>query len=60
MLTPGTLVDDALALGIHHAALNVWLSSYIDLAGRPGSLEWKTDGKAFHFHRGVVESSQLA
>ena len=28
------MVDDALALGVKHAALNVWLNEYVDLAGR--------------------------
>jgi hypothetical protein len=54
------MVDDALALGIKHAALNVWLNEYIDLNGgaRGDSIEWKPDngnGKPFHFRRAAVE-----
>jgi hypothetical protein len=50
------MVDDALALGIKHAALNVWLNSYIDLGGSAGSVEFKMDGRTFHFRRGAVEA----
>jgi hypothetical protein len=49
------MVDDALALGIHHAALNVWLDQYIDLAAKPQGIEWNTDGRTCHVHREVVE-----
>jgi hypothetical protein len=48
-------VSDALALGIRHAGLNVWLNGYLDLAGEPGSIAWQTDGRTYHFHRGAVE-----
>jgi len=49
------MVDDALALGIRHAALNVNLTSLVDPAHRPGSLAWTLEGETFHFHRGAVE-----
>jgi hypothetical protein len=49
------MVDDALALGIHHAALNVWLNAYVDLTANPDSIAWKSAGKTFHFHREPVE-----
>jgi hypothetical protein len=52
------IVDDALALGVKHAALNVWLNEYIDLDAGSDSIEWKSDdgsGKPFHFRRAAVE-----
>src|SRR5262245_19291493 len=49
------MVDDALALGIRHAALNVNLTSLIDPTHRPDNLSWTLDGETFHFHRGAVE-----
>jgi len=52
------LLDDALELGIKHAALNVNLSeliapssSNVDVAYLP----WTTDGRTFHFRREPVE-----
>ena len=51
------MIDDALALGIKHAALNVSLTSLIDLDGKPGQFStYKSDGREFTFHRGAVES----
>jgi hypothetical protein len=50
------MVDDALALGIKHAALNVSLTSLIDLDGGTGSLSFSSDGRTFHFVTSAVES----
>jgi hypothetical protein len=50
------MVDDALALSIKHAALNVSLTSLIDLNSAPGSLKYRMDGRVYAFQRGVVES----
>jgi hypothetical protein len=50
------MVDDALALGIKHAALNVSLTSLIDLDGKPDSLSYRMDGHDYHFHRRAIES----
>ncbi len=50
------MVDDALALGIKHAALNVNFSQMIDLSGRTNSLPMDIDGQLIHFHRGYIES----
>ena len=50
------MVDDALALGIKHAALNVNFSQMIDLAQRTNSAVWATDGQSVHFHRSYIES----
>jgi len=50
------MVDDAIAIGVKHAALNVNLAALIDPAGAVDSLEWKMDGETFHFHRRQVEA----
>jgi hypothetical protein len=47
-------VPDAISLGIKHAALNVTLGSYIDLAGAPDSIPFETQGRTFHFRRAEV------
>jgi len=49
------MIDDALALGIKHAALNVSITSLIDLDVKPDSFRWTTSGRTFAFHRGAVE-----
>lgn len=43
------MVDDALNLGIQHAALNLNLSQLIDPVGHPGNPYWEKEGKKFHF-----------
>ncbi len=50
------MVDDALALGVKQAALNVSLTSLIDLEGKPDSLRYRMHGHEFAFHRAAVES----
>jgi hypothetical protein len=50
------MVDDALALGIKHAALNVNFSQMIDLARRTNSLPWDIDGQTVWFQRGYIDS----
>ena len=49
------MVDDSLALGIKHAALNVSLTAMIDLDDRPESFRWQSGGQTYFFSRGVVE-----
>ena len=49
------MVDDALALGVKHAALNVNLTALVDLSARSNSLPWLSGGRAYHFHRGPVD-----
>ncbi len=52
------LVDDALALGIEHAALNVNLSQLVAPSAKDADsnlLRWTTDGRTFCFHRDRVE-----
>ena len=51
------LLDDALALGIKHAALNVNLSQLVapNADVDAAHLPWTSDGQTFHFHRDRVE-----
>jgi hypothetical protein len=48
------MVDDALALGVHHAALNVDLGAVLDLAGATDSIAYQHGGRTWHFRRGAV------
>src|SRR5271154_4148131 len=50
------MIDDAIKLGMKHAALNVSLTSLIDLDAHPDSFRWKSGGHTFFFLRGAVES----
>ena len=45
------MVDDALALGIRHAALNVDLTALVDLDGGDDALAWDHDGERFWIRR---------
>jgi hypothetical protein len=49
------MIDDGLSLGIKHAALNVSLTSLIDLDARADSFRWQSGGRTFFFLRGAVE-----
>ena len=48
------MVDDAIALGVQHAALNVSMPGFVDLKGEESSLAYEMDGETFHFHSGAV------
>ncbi len=50
------IVEDALALGVKHAALNFNLSQMIDPKGDTNNLEWVRAGETFRFKRGYLES----
>lgn len=51
------MIDDALALGIKHAALNVNLSSLLQLTNTPESLAWTNSyGNCFYFHASHVRA----
>src|SRR5688500_14246879 len=45
------IVDDALALGVKHAALNFNVTSLIDLAADTNTPSWEAEGRKFHFRR---------
>lgn len=49
------IVDDALVLGVKHAALNFDLSRLVDPRGETNSPSWTADGKTFHFQRSYLE-----
>jgi hypothetical protein len=44
-------VEDALALGVKHAALNFNLSQLIDLRGETDSPSWTSAGRTYRFKR---------
>lgn len=48
-------VDDAIALGVKHAALNFNLAQMVALEPAPNDFSWKMDGQTFSFRRGYVE-----
>ena len=50
------MVDDALALGVKHAALNFNVAQLIDPRGASNSLEWQHEGRIYRFHRNYVDS----
>lgn len=50
------MVDDALALGIRHAALNFNLAQLVDLQGNTNNLPWTVGGRTFRFQRGYFEA----
>lgn len=50
------MVDDAIALGVKHAALNLNLAWMIDpVGGDENDFTWESDGVTFHFKRVFVE-----
>src|SRR3954470_23325736 len=49
------MVDDALALGVKHAALNFNLCQLIDPKGGTNNPAWELDGRKYHFKRSYVE-----
>ena len=49
------MIDDALALGVEHAALNVDITRLIDPAGDRGGPGHEREGKRYHFSRRAVE-----
>jgi hypothetical protein len=49
------MVDDALALGIKHAGINLNLTGLADLRGSTNNPAWTNAGQVFHFQRGYLE-----
>jgi hypothetical protein len=49
------MVEDALALGVKHAAFNFNISSSVSLVPASGDFPWQMDGRTFHFRRGSIE-----
>jgi hypothetical protein len=53
------MIDDALTLGIKHAALNLNLGALIDPAKLANNYTWKMDGEVFHFNRVYLDSLRI-
>ncbi|MBS0204139.1 MAG: hypothetical protein JSS49_14630 [Planctomycetes bacterium] len=50
------MADDALKLGVQHAALNLDLNRMVDLSMNAANYEWTMDGEKYFFDRGYVDS----
>ena len=50
------MTDDAIALGVKHAGLNVDLASLVDLGDTAGAPTWQLDGVTYHFRQAYVDS----
>jgi hypothetical protein len=50
------MVQDALDLGIKHAAINVNLTMLIDPSRQPNNYLWRMDGETFYFNRAYLDS----
>ncbi len=48
------MTDDALALGLHHATINVSLGMLMDLGKKPGNPRWTCEGEEFSFNEGYA------
>ncbi|MFC1759834.1 DUF5722 domain-containing protein [Planctomycetota bacterium] len=48
------IIDDAIALGVKHAAINVNLSQIVVPAGTSGGPSWKSGGATFHFNASAL------
>lgn len=53
------MVEDALALGVKHAALNFNLTPLPDLKGDTNNPSWESGGRRFFFRRSQVEAMDL-
>ncbi len=49
-------VDDALALGVKHAALNLNITALPDLKNDTNNPSWKSEGRTYYFNRAPLES----
>ena len=50
------MVDDALALGIHHAGVNINITGLVELEKRPGNPKRVVDGYEFSFHESYLKA----
>lgn len=50
------MVDDAIALGVKQATLNVNLAQIVDADEKPDSYRWDVDGKPCFFRRAMVDA----
>jgi hypothetical protein len=50
------MVDDALALGVKHAAININLTGLVDVQRQAGNPAWASGGQTYHFQKSYLES----
>ena len=50
------MLEDALALGVRHAALNLNLGQLLDVHHRPENIRWDFGGETFHFNAAFLRS----
>lgn len=50
------MVDDAIALGIHHAGINLAINGLYAKTDAANGLEWTSEGKRYLFNRSYVEA----
>lgn len=50
------MTDDALKLGLHHAAINVSLGALMDLEMKPDNPRWTCEGQEYSFNAGYLRS----
>ena len=50
------MVNDALALGIHHAGININITALLDLQKKPGNPTRTVDGQEFSFNAAYLKS----
>ncbi len=53
------MADDALSLGIKHAALNLNLTALIDPSRQPNNYSWRMDGETYFFNRNYLDSLRI-
>lgn len=51
------MIDDAIALGVKHAALNFNFGQMVALTPATNDFQWNSDGRTFYFHRGYIEGN---
>lgn len=54
------MADDAIALGVKHAAVNINLTGLVDLDHRPQNYSWVMDGETYFFNRPYLDSLRVA
>ena len=50
------MIDDALKLGVKHAAINISLGALMDLDMKPGNARWTCEGQEFSFNQSYASS----
>jgi hypothetical protein len=51
------MIDDAIALGVKHAALNFNFGQMVTLQPASDDIEWKSGERIFHFRRSYIEGN---